>query len=168
MSNKYIDVIDMLCPDILIMCENQEDYDETVAAFIKNYKSLLTSRVMCTDVQVGYNAMMIDGFVNHEIDKSRIKFLMQNARITFAVQLESIGFYTQVIFTDKCNSETINLARKHYRNITSYHRLVRELDDSRFRIRPLYDFELDPANDNILFIETANKKLVKIIFEGQE
>ena len=167
--------MDMLCPNILVMCENQEDYNETVAAFIKCYNALLTSRIMCTDVQVGYNLMIIDGFTNHEIDNSRVKFLMSNASITFsnasitfADKLDFISFYTHIIFTDKCKSETINLTKNHYSKVTSYHRLRREPDEERFKVRPLYYFELDPANDNILFIETAIGKPVKVVFEGQE
>lgn len=152
MSNKYIDLIDMLCPNILVMCENQEDYNETVAAFIKSYKSFLTSRLMCTDVQVGYNSMMIDGFTSHEFDKNSIKFLIQNAQITFDFQLEPVGFYTRIIFTDKCKSETINLAKNHYSKVTSYNRLVWKTDDARFKVRPIDEFDLDPKKLAVLTV----------------
>lgn len=167
MDNKYTDIINILCPNILVMCENQEDYNETVAAFIKDYSSSLTS-LLCTDVQIEYNAMMIDNFTSQEIDKSKISFLMQNARITFAFRLDFIDSYNQIIFTDKCKAKTIQLAKNYFRYATVYYRLMRESDTTKFVARPLYRFELDPAYDDVLFVETATGKPIKVAFVGAD
>ena len=168
MANKYTDIINILCPNILVMCENQEDYNETVAAFIKDYNSSLIDLHLCSDVQIEYNAMMIDNFTSQEIDKSKISFLMQNARITFAFKLDFIDSYNQIIFTDKCKAETIKLTKNCFRYATVYYRLMRESGTTGFTARPLYSFELDPAydNDNLLFVfeETAPEKSVKTVF----
>lgn len=172
MANKYTDIINILCPNILVMCENQEDYNDTVAAFIKDYNSSLIDLHLCSDAQVEYNAMIINNFTSQEIDKSKISFLMQNARITFAFKLDFIDSYNQIIFTDKCKAETIQLTKNYFRYATVYYRLMRESDTTKFVTRPLYSFELDPAydDDNLLFVfeETASEKPVKTVFVGQK
>ncbi len=168
MANKYTDIINILCPNILVMCENQEDYNDTVAAFIKDYNSSLIDLHLCSDAQVEYNAMIIDNFTSQKIDKSKINLLMQNARITFAFKLDFIDSYNQIIFTDKCKAETIQLTKNYFRYATVYYRLVREPDTTGFTARPLYRFELDPADDKVLFVETATGKPVKVAFVGQE
>ena len=172
MANKYTDIINILCPNILVMCENQEDYNETVAAFIKDYNSSLIDLHLCSDAQVEYNAMMIDNFTSQKIDKSKISFLMQNARITFAFKLDFIDSYNQIIFTDKCKAETIQLTKNYFRYATVYYRLMRESNTTKFVTRPLYCFELDPAydDDNLLFVfeETAPEKPVKTVFVDQK
>lgn len=169
--DKYTDIINILCPNILVMCENQEDYDETVATFIEDCGSSLTS-LLCTDAQIEYNAMMIDNFTSQKIDKSKISFLMQNARITFAFKLDFIDSYNQIIFTDKCKAETIQLTKNYFRYATVYYRLMRKSNTSKFVTRPLYRFELDPAydDDNILFVfeKTGTVKPTKMVFVGQE
>lgn len=172
MDNKYTDIINILCPNILVMCENQEDYNETVAAFIKDYNSSLIDLHLCSDSQVEYNAMIIDNFTSQKIDKSKISFLMQNARITFAFKLDFIDSYNQIIFTDKCKAETIQLTKNYFRYATVYYRLMRESGTTGFTARPLYSFELDPAydDDNILFVfeETGIAKPTKMVLVGQE
>ena len=171
MANKYTDIISILCPNILVMCENQEDYNETVAAFIKDYNSSLIDPHLCSDVQIDYNAMIIDNFTSQKIDKSKISLLMQNARITFAFKLDFIDSYNQIIFTDKCKAETIQLTKNYFRYATVYYRLMRESDTTGFTARPLYSFELDPAyDDNILFVfeKTGAVKPTKMVFVGQE
>lgn len=171
MDNKYTDIINILCPNILVMCENQEDYNETVAAFIKDYNSSLIDLHLCSDAQVEYNAMIINNFTSQEIDNSKISFLMQNARITFAFKLDFIDSYNQIIFTDKCKAETIQLTKNYFRYATVYYRLMRESDTTGFTARPLYSFELDPAyDDNILFVfeTTGTEKPTKMVFVGQE
>ena len=169
--DKYTDIINILCPNILVMCENQEDYNETVATFIEDCSSSLTS-LLCTDAQIGYNAMMIDNFTSQKIDKSKISFLMQNARITFAFKLDFIDSYNQIIFTDKCKAETIQLTKNYFRYATVFYRLMRESDTTKFVTRPLYRFELNPAydDDNILFVfeKTGTVKPTKMVFVGQE
>lgn len=171
MDNKYTDIINILCPNILVMCENQKDYNETVAAFIKDYNSSLIDLHLCSDAQVEYNAMIINNFTSQEIDNSKISFLMQNARITFAFKLDFIDSYNQIIFTDKCKAETIQLTKNYFRYATVYYRLMRESDTTGFTARPLYSFELDPAyDDNILFVfeTTGTEKPTKMVFVGQE
>lgn len=172
MDNKYTDIINILCPNILVMCENQEDYNETVAAFIEDYNSSLIDLHFCSDAQVEYNAMIIDNFTSQKIDKSKISLLMQNARITFAFRLDFIDSYNQIIFTDKCKAETIQLTKNYFRYATVYYRLMRESDTTKFVTRPLYCFELDPAydDDNILFVfeKTGTVKPTKMVFVGQE
>ena len=148
------------------MCENQEDYNETVAAFIKDYNSSLIDLHLCSDTQVEYNAMMIDNFTSQKIDKSKISLLMQNARITFAFKLDFIDSYNQIIFTDKCKAETIQLTKNYFRYATVYYRLMRESDTTKFVTKPLYCVELDPTYDDILFVETATGKPVKVAFVG--
>lgn len=172
MDNKYTDIINILCPNILVMCENQEDYNETVAAFIEDYSSFLIDLHLCSDAQVEYNAMIINNFTSQKIDNSKISFLMQNARITFAFKLDFIDSYNQIIFTDKCKAETIQLTKNYFRYATVYYRLMRESDTTKFVTRPLYSFELDPAydDDNILFVfeETGIEKPTKMVFVGQK
>ena len=164
--DKYTDIINILCPNILIMCENQEDYNETVAAFIEDYNWSLIDLHFCSDAQVEYNTRIIDNFTSQKIDKSKISLLMQNARITFAFRLDFIDSYNQIIFTDKCKAETIQLTKNYFRYATVYYRLTRESDTTKFVTRPLYRFELDPAYDNVLFVETATGKPVKVAFVG--
>ena len=101
---------------------------------------------------------------------------MQNARITFAFKLDFIDSYNQIIFTDKCKAETIQLTKNYFRYATIYYRLYyrlkRESDTTKFVTRPLYSFELGPAydDDNLLFVfeETAPEKPVKTVFVGQK
>lgn len=166
MDNKYTDIIDILCPNILVMCENQEDYNETVAAFIEDYNSSLIDLHFCSDAQVEYNAMIMDNFTSQKIDKSKISFLMQNARITFSFKLDFIDSYNQIIFTDKCKAETIQLTKNYFRYATVYYRLMRESDTTGFTARPLYCVELDPAYDDVLFTEIVTGKPVKVTFMG--
>ena len=115
---------------------------------------------------------MIDNFTSQKIDKSKISFLMQNARITFAFKLDFIDSYNQIIFTDKCKAETIQLTKNYFRYATVYYRLVRESYTTKFVTRPLYSCELDPAydDDNLLFVfeETAPEKPVKTVFVGHK
>lgn len=167
MNNKYIELIDMMNPTILIICEDQEDYNETVKWFIDSYEPLLTNRHCCEDTQVGYNKMMIDGFRDSgNIDKDYIRFFMENAQVNIAVKLSSMDYFSHLIFTEKCSGETIQLAKKNYRYAREYGRLMRESDDSRMTVRPMYGFELDPANNNTVYTIVTDGKPVRVVFEG--
>lgn len=166
MNNKYIELIDIMNPTILIICEDQEDYNETVKWFIDSYEPLLTNRHCCKDTQVGYNKMMIDSFRDGgNIDKDYIRFFMENAQVNIAVKLSSMDYFSHLIFTEKCSDETIQLAKKNYRYAKKYDRLVRESDDSRMTVRPMYGFELDPANNNTVWAIATDRNPVKVVFE---